>query len=221
MLAGPTLDAARELIGTRLVREGRAGLRVGRIVEVEAYIGADDRASHARFGLTRRNAVMFGEPGRAYLYLVYGMHVCLNVVTEPPGHPAAVLIRAVELEEGVELARADSLERTLATRRSTRLPGRDRETVEARLAGTPVERLASGPGRLGAAFGLVRELTGSDLCDPMSVLRLEPRPVGEPAAAVRVSARIGIAYAGEPWVSRPWRMFDASSAAVSGPRGLR
>ncbi len=203
------------------MHEGRAGRRVGRIVEVEAYIGADDRASHARFGLTRRNAVMFGEPGRAYLYLVYGMHVCLNVVTEPPGHPAAILIRAVELEEGVAVARADRIERTLARTRSTRLPGRDRAAVETRLAGTPVERLASGPGLVGAAFGLARELTGTDLCDPGSVLRLEPRPLGEPAATVRVSARIGIAYAGEPWVSRPWRMFDASSAAVSGPRGLR
>jgi DNA-3-methyladenine glycosylase len=143
------------------------------------------------------------------------------VVTEPPGHPAAVLIRAVELEEGIELARADRIERTLATTRSTRLPGRDRAAVETRLARTPVERLASGPGLVGAAFGLARELTGTNLCDPGSILRLEPRPLGEPAAAVRVSARIGIAYAGEPWVSRPWRMFDASSAAVSGPRGLR
>jgi DNA-3-methyladenine glycosylase len=203
------------------VREGRDGRRVGRIVEVEAYIGGGDGASHARFGPTRRNAAMFGEPGHAYLYLVYGMHVCLNVVTEPSGYPAAVLIRAVELEEGVALARADRIERTLATTRGAGLPGRDRPAVETRLAGTPMERLAAGPGLVGAAFGLERELTGTDLCDPGSVLRLESRPLGEPAATVRVSARIGVAYAGEPWASRPWRMFDASSAAVSGPRGIR
>ena len=75
-----------------------AGRVAGRIVEVEAYVGEDDRASHARFGATARNRIMYGEPGRAYLYLVYGMHTCLNVVTEPEGRPAAVLIRAVELD---------------------------------------------------------------------------------------------------------------------------
>jgi DNA-3-methyladenine glycosylase len=203
------------------VRDVPSGRRVGRIVEVEAYIGTDDRASHARFGLTGRNAVMFDEPGRAYLYLVYGMHVCLNVVTDLPGQPAAVLIRAVELEEGAALARADRVQRTLATARSTRRPGLDRAVVEARLARTPLERLASGPGLVGAAFGLVPGLSGTDLCDPASALRLEPGPIGEPAATVRVSTRIGIAYAGEPWVSRPWRMFDAASSSVSGPRGVR
>jgi DNA-3-methyladenine glycosylase len=88
-------------VGAHLVCERPgADRRVGRIVEVEAYIGEADLASHARFGQTARNAVMFGPPGMAYVYLVYGMHECLNVVTEPEGRPAAVLIRAVEAIEG-------------------------------------------------------------------------------------------------------------------------
>jgi DNA-3-methyladenine glycosylase len=215
------LDAAHGLLGARLVHDGRHGRRVGRIVEVEAYIGTDDRASHARFGLTRRNAVMFGEPGRAYLYLVYGMHTCLNVVTEPTGQPAAVLIRAVELEEGVELARADRVERRLASMGGTRRHSVGRAAVEARLAGTPAARLASGPGLVGAAFGLTRELTGTDLCDPDSPLRLEAHRSDEPAPVVEVGPRIGIAYAGEPWIGRPWRVHDAASPSVSGRRGFR
>ena len=94
-LAGPTLEAARGLLGTRLVRDDETGRRSGRIVEVEAYIGVDDRASHARFGPTARNRPMFGSPGHAYVYLVYGIYDCLNIVTEPAGSPAAVLVRAV------------------------------------------------------------------------------------------------------------------------------
>ncbi len=110
----PTLEAARALLGARLVRDAvpaaddGPGLarRVGRIVEVEAYIGEDDLASHARFGPTDRNRVMYGPPGTAYVYLVYGMHHCLNVVTEPTGRPAALLVRAVEPLDGVDAMRA-------------------------------------------------------------------------------------------------------------------
>ncbi len=160
---------------------------------------------------------MFDEPGRAYLYLVYGMHVCLNVVTEAPGHPAAVLIRAVELVEGAELARAARIERVLRAHR--RIPdATERAALEARLARLPVERLASGPGLVGAAFGLTAGWTGTDLCDPASALRLEAAPPDEPAPAVRVTPRIGVAYAGEPWVSHRWRYVVDGSPATSGRR---
>ena len=96
-----TLEVAQDLIGCRLVHEHPKGLRAGRIVETEAYIGTDDLACHARSGKTKRNAPMFGPAGHAYVYLIYGIHHCLNIVTEQTEFPAAVLIRALERDEGV------------------------------------------------------------------------------------------------------------------------
>lgn len=97
----PTLQVARSLLGKYLVRENGEKRTVAKIVEVEAYVGPEDRASHASRGRTPRTEVMFGPPGVAYVYLIYGMHHCLNVVTEQKGYPAAVLIRAVELASGL------------------------------------------------------------------------------------------------------------------------
>jgi DNA-3-methyladenine glycosylase len=188
----------------------------GRIVEVEAYDGESDRASHARFGRTDRNAVMYGEPGLAYLYLVYGMHTCLNVVTEPVGRPAAVLVRAVEVLAGETAARALRLDREASLKRSRDDPVA-RARIAARIGATPGERLASGPGLVGAAFGLDRSMTGLDLCDPRSPVRLEADPIPTRSAVV-ASARVGIAYAGQPWTSRPWRFAIAGNRSVSGPR---
>lgn len=96
----PTLRVARSLLGTYLVRENGSGLLDGRIVEVEAYVGPEDRASHASRGRTKRTEVMFGRAGIAYVYLIYGMHHCFNIVTERTDYPAAILIRAVEMQEG-------------------------------------------------------------------------------------------------------------------------
>ena len=215
ILAGDTIEAARALLGARLVRLAEpaattddssdddrvAHRRVGRIVEVEAYIGEGDRASHARMGRTARNAVMFGDPGIAYVYLVYGMYHCLNVVTEPDGRPAAILIRAVEPIAGVAAMRGARA--ADATRRGRNL----RHVAD--------HRLAAGPGLVCIAFGIDRAMTGLDLCDPASTIGLETRPTGEPAPMVEATPRVGVGYAGEPWTSAPWRFVVPGSRALS------
>jgi len=159
---------------------------------------------------------MFGPPGHAYVYLVYGMYDCLNVVTEPTGAPAALLVRAVEPIEGVAAMRVARIVGATVRRRS---PAADRAATDAgRIAGLPSERLASGPGLLAAAFGLTTAWTGVDLCDPASPLRLEAAPDGEPPPRVGSTVRIGIDHAGEPWTTRPWRLVEVGHPSVSGPR---
>lgn len=177
-------------------------------MEVEAYIGEDDRASHARFGRTTRNSVMFGPPGVAYVYLVYGMYDCLNVVTEPEGRAAAVLIRAVEPLEGDGAMREARIRHASARARTSD----DRARIAARLVSLPGSRLAAGPGLVAAAFDITRADTGIDLLDPGSSLRLV---AGKPAARVEATPRIGIDYAGEPWQSHPWRFVDPASPGLS------
>jgi len=214
LLAGDSLAAARSLLGARLVRDPDPGLpagdplaarRVGRIVELEAYIGLEDRASHARMGPTDRNRVMFGGPGIAYVYLVYGMHHCLNVVTGPAGFAAAVLLRSATITEGGQAARAARLERAIAVRRVDR---DDPGVAAARLASVPDTRLAVGPANLAAAFGVERSDTGLDLLDPASRVRLELPPPDWPPVELVATPRIGVAYAGPEWASRPWRFID-------------
>ena len=139
------------------------------------------------------------------LTLVYGMYHCLNVVTEPESRPAAVLIRAVEPLEGLAAMRA----------------ARDAVPIRRVPRGSPPRRitdarLAAGPGLVAAAFSIDRSHTGLDLCDPSSALRLELPPAGEPDAPVEATPRVGIAYAGEPWVSVPWRLVVSGSPSLSG-----
>ncbi len=187
--ARPTVEVARDLLGQILVRvEGRVRL-AARIVETEAYVGEDDAASHAARGLTRRNAPMFGPPGHAYIYKIYGFHHCLNIVTERTGYPAAVLIRAAEPLAG--LARM-----------------RRRRGVER------AEDLASGPGKLGQAFGLTLEMSGMDMT--RGDFHVEPG-ARAPEESIAVSRRVGIVKA----VEQPWRFYLAGNPNVSrGPRAL-
>lgn len=194
-----------------LVRIAAAGTtrRVGRIVEVEAYLGPEDRASHARAGRTPRTAPMFGPPGAAYVYLVYGMHNCLNVVTEPDGRAGAVLIRAIEPIEGAAAMRDAVAGHHVAVRRSGS-PARA-------AAGVADERLGSGPGLVGACFSVDRRITGVDLCDPLSPLHLELPGPGARSVVPVAGPRVGVAYAAEPWASLPLRLVDGSSPSVSTP----
>lgn len=162
----PTLDVAQGLMGCRIVYDGPRGRLSARIVEVEAYIGEDDPACHASAGRTARTAPMFGPPGCAYIYFIYGMYYCLNFVTESEGRPAAVLLRGAEPLEGLELMR------TLAT------PQQD-------------ARLLAGPGKFCRAFGLTTEQNGWDLTSSSLYLLSPVRTVTRVAS----SPRIGISKA--------------------------
>jgi DNA-3-methyladenine glycosylase len=163
----PAESVAPDLLGARLVSAIDGRRATGIVVEVEAYTGPDDPASHAaaRIGRTRRNASMFGSPGTAYVYLSYGVHWCLNVVTGAIGDPCAVLIRAVDPIEGLDV---------MAARR-----GRRRD-------------LTSGPGRVGQAFGITDALDGHDLSlPPLRLLPGWPTPPG----SIDVSPRVGVSRA--------------------------
>jgi DNA-3-methyladenine glycosylase len=182
----PSDQLALDLLGARIVHAAPDGVVGGRIVEVEAYAGPEDLAAHSSRRRTARNAVMFGPPGHLYVYLVYGLHHCLNVVAGPGDKPEAVLMRALQIDEGVDLARA---------RRGDRAP----ET-----------RLASGPGNVGQALGVDRALNGTDLLE--GSIRIQAR-VG-PAPRIRRGPRIGIEYAGD-WAARPMRYWIDDDPHVS------
>jgi DNA-3-methyladenine glycosylase len=196
------------------VRADPTGLRVGRIVEVEAYGGPEDRASHARPGRTARNAAMFGPAGRAYVYRVYGMHLCLNVVTGADGDASAVLVRAIEPLSGIDAMRRA---RVAAAAAGRRVPDASREAVDrVRIAALPDHRLASGPGLVGAAFSVEPSMSGADLCDTDGLLQLRVL-AGIPGDRLLAGRRVGVAFAGAPWALVPWRFALAGSAAVSRP----
>ena len=168
----------------------------GRIVEVEAYIGEEDQASHARFGRTKRNAPMYGPPGHAYVYFIYGMHHCFNVVTEREGYPAAVLIRALEPLEGLEEMRVRRWSEP------TDEPG-----------GRPDTRLTSGPARLCQALDIDRHFDGADLCAPDALLFLEEE-ASIPDEDVVTGPRIGV-RGDEVAVTIPWRFYVRDNRYVS------
>jgi DNA-3-methyladenine glycosylase len=142
------------------------------------------------------------------------MYDCLTVVPEPSGVAGAVLIRAVEPLEGLESMRLDRIVRT-TTRRRGLTPDRAAAAAD-RIERLPAHRLASGPGLVAASFGLDTSWTGVDMCDPASPLRIEKPPAGEASPEVVTSERIGVAYAGEPWATRPWRFAERGHRSVSG-----
>src|SRR5438034_7475846 len=161
-----------DLLGKVLVRRDGKKLRAARIVEIEAYLGEGDPAAHAACGRTPRNAVLFGPPGHAYVYFIYGNHYCLNVSCLPDGIPGGILFRAVEPIEGI--------------REMSKLRGIAEDS--------DLRRLTSGPGRLAAAFGITRERdNGKDLTDSRSDLHIADD--GSDPPRVLITKRVGITKA--------------------------
>jgi DNA-3-methyladenine glycosylase len=184
---------SRELLGKVLVRRDGRNLLVGRIVEVEAYLGRNDPAAHSFAGRTARNAVLWGPPGFAYVYFIYGNHYCFNVSCLADGLAGGVLFRALEPLAGIQ-----------AMARARGLAGVDISDLR---------RLTSGPGRLGEAFGITRVRdNGKDLTSAKSDLWIADD--GTPRPRVKVTPRIGITKAAE----RPLRYIIPRNRFVSGPR---
>lgn len=155
---------------------------------------------------------MAAAPGLAYVYRVYGMHTCLNVVAGPTGIRGAVLIRAVEPLEGIAAMRASRLAHHGRGVPMPAVAQRERDRLER----IPSDRLAAGPGLVAAAFGVTIDLTGQDLCSDGATIRIAGPP-DEPPAAVVAAPRVGVAYAPEPWSSVPWRLAIHGSRSLSSP----
>ncbi len=189
--AHDTHTVARELLGKLLVRPWRGKKLVGRITDVESYVGENDLACHASRGRTPRTEIMFGEAGHAYVYLIYGMYDCLNLVTERKDFPAAVLIRSLEPVVGI--------------------------AVMHRLRGTSdIHHLTTGPGKLTQALAITRRLNGEDLTISRQLF-VAADGYRVPNSSIATSARIGVDYAGEH-AALPWRYFIRGSGFVSGNR---
>lgn len=186
---------SKAILGKLLVRKNGRNPLVARIVEVEAYLGTDDPAAHAASGRTARNAVLFGPPGHAYIYFIYGNHYCLNVSCLPDGVPGCILVRALEPLSGI---------REMAALRGITLEG----TKNLKL-------LTSGPGRLAEAFGITREQDNDkDLTNAKSDLYIADD--GWRPEKIAITTRIGLTKAAE----LPLRYIIAGNKFVSGPRNL-
>ena len=190
------VTVARELLGKLIVRREGRRLLAGRIVEDEAYLGAEDPAAHAYAGRTPRNAVLFGPPGHAYVYFIYGNHYCLNVSCMPEGHAGCVLLRAIEPVAGIEeMAEERGLELHSLTRPSH------------------LRLISSGPGRMSQALGITRERdNGKDLTSPRSDLWFADD--GYRPEKIVVTPRVGIREA----VEEPLRFFLSDNPYVSARR---
>lgn len=208
------VTVARELLGKLLIRRDGGRLMAGRIVEDEAYLGADDPAAHAYSGWTQRNAVLFGPPGHAYVYFIYGNHYCLNVSCMPEGDAGSVLFRAMEPVFGIQ---------SMASERGVALS--QKPTI------VELRRIASGPGRMAQALGITRMRdNGKDLVAgepfPSAASDHEKRPVlcdlwladdGQRPLRIAATERIGITKASD----RPLRFIDSDSLFLSGKRAVR
>ena len=188
--ARPVLLVARDCIGKLLVHRTFEGEAAGRIVEAEAYRGPLDLAAHSARGLTERTRVMFGPPGYAYVYLIYGLSWAMNIIAASEGEPHGVLIRALEPVRGMEL---------MARRRGGR-------PIDAR-------ELTNGPGKLTQALGISGDDYGRDLCGERLFLE-EPERGPIAAATIGRSARINVGYAGV-WAAKPWRFYERGNRYVS------
>jgi DNA-3-methyladenine glycosylase len=184
--AQPVLKVARACIGKVLVHRTADGEVAGRIVEAEAYRGPLDLAAHSSRGLTRRTAAMFGPPGFAYVYLLYGISWALNLVVASEGEPHAVLIRALEPVRGIDL---------MARRRRKAADSRD---------------LTNGPGKLTQALAITGDDYGRDLCAKVLFLEEADRPAGR----IGRSPRINVDYSGD-WAAKPWRFYERGNRYVS------
>jgi len=213
----PVLSVAPALLGCVLVHETQDGLVAVMLAEVEAYRGESDPASHAFRGKTTRNAVMYGEPGHAYVYFTYGMHFCVNLVCQSAGEAAAVLLRAGRVVEGADLAAARRTTGSGARERIASSGSRERIARSGSGVRQVAEReLARGPARLCQALGIGRVQNGADVCDPRGPLRvLAPAGfTGLPAASVSAGPRVGIRLGAEA----DWRYWVAGDPAVSAYR---
>ncbi|MEU0095394.1 DNA-3-methyladenine glycosylase [Kribbella sp. NPDC006257] len=202
-LARPVLEVAPALLGMVLSRTTEEGTVAVRITEVEAYDGPNDPGSHSYRGQTARNAVMFGPPGFLYVYFTYGMHFCMNISAGPTNQPSAVLFRAAEVIEGIDLARS----RRGATPPTPTTTPTARPTATGRRIAD--RDLARGPARLCVALAITRTENGADLLSRTSPIQLLPGTpfAGEPATGPRVGLREA--------ADRPWRFWIPGDPTVS------
>ncbi len=181
------VEVARDLLGKFVVRRHQEELLAGQIIEAEAYQGEEDLGCHAKAGLTPRTRVMYGPPGRAYIYFTYGMHWMLNAVTGAEGVPGAVLIRGIEPVYGLDSIR------------------KHRPQPKRNIPDHLNEGWTDGPAKLCQAFGLDGSLNGINLCERNSDLWISDAGVGVPDDEIGRTARIGMNKVPEPWFSIPWR----------------
>jgi DNA-3-methyladenine glycosylase len=228
--ARPADQVAPDLLGCVLAHETAAGLVAAVLVEVEAYLGESDPASHAFRGRTARNAVMYGPPGYAYVYFTYGMHFCVNLVCQPEGDPSAVLLRAGRVIDGVALARArrsgrQSRPRPVSADGGTVRPGTapsrgaapdpdgpDPDGLEPPARAVPRDSdLARGPARLCQALDIDRSQNGADVVGLDAALRVFAPPVPVAPASISRGPRVGVSRAADV----RWRFWVAGDPAVS------